>query len=221
MKNNTATIALMAIIAIGSGVAGFTFATNGEIASQATSFVVKPMMSGHLTLEVKDADGNLKAYRQTDNIITQQGENCALRLLFTPAVNHASNSGTGVCAGAFTSPFNAIAVGTGGTQEAGTQTGLVTELTTLGLGRAGATSTTWSNATGAEPNKSAQIILSKTFSVTGTATIQEAGLFNDTTKTDNTDAMFARKTFSGVTVNNLDSLTVSWTINVGNTTSLN
>lgn len=220
MKNNTATIALMTIIAIGSGVAGFTFATNGEIASQATSFVVKPIMSGHLTLEVKDADGNLKAYRQTDNIITQQGENCALRMLFTPGASH-TGTGTSVCAGALTQPFTAIAVGTGATQEVGTQTGLVSESTTNGLGRAGATTVTWSNSTGSEPGKAAQIVLAKTFSVTGSATIQEAGLFNDTAKNDSTDAMFARKTFPGVSVNNLDSLTVTWTINVGNTTSLN
>lgn len=218
MKNNSATIALMAIIAIGSGVAGFTFATNGETVTQATSFVVQPTMSGHMTIEVTDADGNLKDYIQTDNIVTQQGENCALRMLFTPGAAHTA-AATGQCGGALDQAFTAIAVGTGTTVEDGEQTALTTESTTDGLGRAGATTVTWTNATGTETGVSAQIVLANTFSVTGSHTITEAGLFNDTVKNDGTDAMFARKTFEGVSVNNLDSLTVTWTINVGNTTN--
>ena len=221
MKNNSATIALMAVLAIGSGLAGYSFAGNGEsLSQQATSFAVKPAMSGYLTVEAFDEAGNLKAVRTSDNIITNQGENCALRMLFTSAASHASTGST-VCTGALTSPFTWIAVGTGLTQEDAAQLQLTTESTTLGLGRAPATTVTWTNSTGSGQDTDAEIQLAKTFSVSGgSATITEAGLFNSTLAVD-TDAMFARKTFSGVTVNDGDSLTVTWTIKVGNTTTIN
>lgn len=179
-------------------------------------------MSGHLTIEAFDENGDLKAMRTSDNIITQQAENCALRALFSSGANLASNSGTGVCVGALNTPWTFIAVGTGTTQEDGAQLALATESTTDGLQRAGATTVTWSNSTGSEADIDGTITLAKTFSVTGSHTIQEAGLFNDTySASGNTDSMFARKTFDAVSVANGDSLTVTWTINVGNSTSLN
>ena len=116
-------------------------------------------------------------------------------------------------------PFTYIGVGTGASQESGDQVKLDTELAADGLTRAAATTVTWTNSSGAEPGDSAQIVLAKTFTVTGTQTIAEAGLFNDTSGNGDTDAMFARKAFNGVTVNNGDSLTVTWTINIGNTTN--
>ena len=225
MKQNTQAIALMAILAIGSGIAGFSLASQADSnpAASATGFVVKPMMSGHLQVEVHDADGNLKAVRSADNIITQQGENCALRLLFTDGSVHDAAASSGDCAGPFQEPFTYIAVGTGTTQEVGTQYQLVSETNNLGgnsnFDRKAATTVTWTNSSGTEPTQSAQIVIAATFSNAGAgASITEAGLFNST-KVDNTDAMFARKTFAGVTVNDGDSLTVTWTIKVGNTTN--
>ena len=222
MKQNTQAIALMAIIAIGSGIAGFSFATqsgDSNPEASAAGFVVKPMMSGHLKVEVHDEDGNLKAVRTADNIITQQGENCALRLLFTAGTVHDAAASSGNCAGPFNQAFTYIGVGTGTTQEDGEQLQLVTESTGNNLDRKAATTVTWTNSSGTETGKSAQIVLATTFSTIGTsASITEAGLFNST-KNENTDAMFARKTFPTVSVSNGDDLTVTWTINIGNTTS--
>jgi hypothetical protein len=222
MEIKPTSIALMAILAIGSGVAGFSFASNNIENSvvDATTFVVKPTLTGHLTLEARDADGNLKAYRESDNVITQTGENCALRLLFTQAASHTSTGNT-VCTGALTNPFTYIAVGSGTTQEDGAQVALVTEIAANGLSRDQATTVTWTNSTGSEgtPGQAAVLTLSKVFTVTGSSTVAEAGLFNDTSANQNTDGMFARKVFDAVSVQNGDSLTVTWTISVGNTTS--
>lgn len=172
-----------------------------------------------MTLEARNAEGNLKAYRESDNVVTQTGENCALRLLFT--VNQAG-TGTGVCTGALTEPFVYIAVGTGTTDEDAAQLSLTTELSTLGLSRAPATTLTWNDSTGSEgqPGQAAQLTLSKTFSVSGdSASVSEAGLFNATSGNANTDGMFARKTFTSVSVSDGYSLTVSWTISIGNSTA--
>ena len=53
----------------------------------ATSFTVTnydsmPYLVGHITVEVADSDGNIKAYQQTDNFVTDNGLKCALDVLF-------------------------------------------------------------------------------------------------------------------------------------------
>ncbi|KER06458.1 hypothetical protein AAA799E16_00839 [Marine Group I thaumarchaeote SCGC AAA799-E16] len=220
MKNNTTTIAIMAVVAIGAGLARFTFATGDSSSPQsATSLAVKPLMSGHLLVEVTDEFGNVKDVREADNIVTVKGENCAVRLLFTEGAQHDQNVGVGDCIGGLTNGFTFIGVGTGTTQEIGTQLTLVTEAT---LERERADTITWSNSTAAVGD-SGDIEIKTTFAsvANGPFTITEAGLFNDTRANDATDAMFARKTFPGVTVNDGDSLTVTWTIQIGNTTSFN
>jgi hypothetical protein len=67
------------------------------------------LISGHVTTIHKDAAGNILGYRQTDNIIVNQGENCALKLLFASAGGSAT--GNNVCTGANTSGFRYIAIG--------------------------------------------------------------------------------------------------------------
>ena len=219
MKDKSMLVAFMAVLAIGSGIGGYGLSSLNEPATQqAEPLVVPALFTGHLMVEVKDADGNIKAVREADNVITQTGENCALRALFQ--ANSLSGTGSTVCTGAVSQPWNYIAVGTGQTQEVGTQQTLVTELAANGLTRAQANSVIWTNSTGAEgePGQAAQIQLSRTFTVSGSpGTIYEAGLFNGTD--DGTDSMFARKTFSGVSVGDGDSLTVQWTISIGNTTA--
>jgi len=41
-----------------------------------------PQLVGHVTLTVADSDGNVKSYQQTDNLVTDQGLECALDILF-------------------------------------------------------------------------------------------------------------------------------------------
>ena len=219
MKNTITIVVVAAIVAVGAGFLGFSFASNQSIPSQA--FLTSAMMNGHIQLVVTDADGTVKAYRQTDNAITTNGENCVAKMLFKGA----ATTGTGVCTGSLTNPFSYIALGTGTTiAETPTRNDLETENTAVnGLQRAQGT-VTMVNATTGQGNAfsagSATVTITKAFSPTATVAVTEAGLFNNT-QTGGTDGIFARKVFSAVTVNNLDTLTVTWTINIGNTTSFN
>ena len=216
MKDKLTIMALFAIVGITSGLVGYTFSTSEEV-SPATSYVISGL-SGHLIVEARDSDGNLKAYRQTDNVITNVGENCALRALFSTG-SFGTGVGSLVCIGAMTKPFTTIQLGTGTTFEQDTNTNLVTPITDSGLDILnGLGSVVWNNATGVDLTDAAKVVISKTFSVTGTKAVTEAGLFNGTDIP--TNGMFARKTFAAVNVNNLDTLTVSWTIYVGNSTAL-
>ena len=216
MKNTITIVVVAAIVAAGAGVLGYNLASNNS--NPLNSLSTTAMLNGHLKLVVTDPDGQIKAYRQSDNAITIKGENCVAKLLFK-----GPSSGTGAgCTGAISNPFTYIAVGTGAGSETNTNTDLGTELAASGLNRALATTVSITNSTtGGTGSTSASVSISKAFSVSGTQTVTEAGLFNDTLANASTDAMFARKVFSGVTVNNGDTLTVTWTINIGNTTSIN
>ena len=81
----------------------------------------------------------------------------------------------------------------------------------IGLNRALATTKTWTNGTGGAET---QIVLAKTFTSTGTASITESGLFNSTAI--GSGGMLSHKTFSAVSLTSGDSITVTWTFKVGN-----
>mgnify|MGYP001572784605 FL=1 len=218
MKNTITIVVVVAIVAVGAGFAGFGFASNQPSPNQ-TVLATSALMSGHMQLVVTDPNGEIKAYRQTDNAITTNGENCVAKMLFKGP----GTTGTTACTGAITQPFNYIALGTGTNAETPTVNDLQTENTAAnGLVRALGTATMVNATTGqgdAFSAGSATVTITKAFSPTATVIVTEAGLFNDTKS--GTDGMFARKVFSAVTVNNLDTLTVTWTINIGNTTSFN
>ena len=84
--------------------------------------------------------------------------------------------------------------------------------TSNGLERGTATTKTWTNGTGQTTTK---IVMSKTFTSDSPRdhTIVESGLFNSTTVAGS--GMLARQTFSGVTLSDGDSITVTWTFTVG------
>lgn len=218
MKNTITIVVVAAIVAVGAGFLGFSFASNQSIPSQA--FVTSALMNGHIQLVVTDPDGHIKGYRQTDNAITTRAENCVAKLLFKGPSTGAVAGNTYGCQGAINNPFSFIAVGTGGTAETNTLTDLTTELASSGLTRALGTVTIANSTTGGTGSSNAAVTITKAFSVTGSQTVTEAGLFNETAASG-TDSMFARKLFTGVSVANGDTLTVTWTINIGNTTSIN
>ena len=169
------------------------------------------MMMGHAIIEAHDSEGNLIAFRETDNEVVDRGEQCVLKMLFGAA--GAESTGTTVCTGATTQPWTAIAIGTNSSTTYDWRVQLLNETsTTQGLTRGVATTQTWQNGTGATAT---QITLSKTFTNAGSShTITESGLFNSTTVS--ASGMLARQTFSGVTLANGDSITVTWTFSVGN-----
>ena len=167
------------------------------------------------------------AYRQTDNEVVDEGEQCILRLLFQDNGNEGQggySDATGACTGPLNGAWDTIAIGTdndNGNYATGVAASTVDTLdvlgnetsTSLGLQRGDATTKTWYNGTGATPTK---IVLSKTFTSDSPRAhaIGESGLFNSTTADAN--GMLARQTFTDVSLSDGDSITITWTFTVGN-----
>lgn len=221
MKDKLSIIALIAIVAATSGLVGYISGSPSEISSPATSFVTSPLIAGHLTVEARDSDGNLKAVRTSDNVITRNGEDCVAKALFTAGRYNSGAATSGFCQGAVTQAFQFIGLGNGTTQEQGTDNALQTPSTVPGLRitEGSGAITSWTNSTGGAGGGGATITISKTFTAGGASTISEAGLFNSTVAS--TNGMFAHKVFSPISLSANDQLTVQWTITLGNTTSFN
>ena len=221
MTNKLSIIALVAIVAVGAGLVGYASSTS-EVVSPATSFASSALVSGQMTLELRDNEGNLKAYRQTDNVITRNGEDCVAKALFAPdRYTSGGSGGTATCVGGVTVPFTFIALGTGTTTETNDDTDMQSQTVVSGLGIAAGTATFTNSTGGTGQTTGASVVsITKTFTAgAGPTTISEAGLFNGTTTNDN--GIFAHKTFTGIVVNSGDSLAVTWTISIGNSTTLN
>ena len=223
-------IALVAALAVTAGGLGLSltgvFDDDGVIAASNTA---TGLMMGHLTVEAHDEGGDLIAYRQTDNEVVDDGEQCILKMLFATTDGTAGRGGytsTTACTGVLTGAWDTIAIGTNndsGEYAAGrtaAQDDVLVLLgnetsTTLGLERGVATTKTWSNGTAADATK---LVLSKTFTFDGAGgrahAIGESGLFNSTAI--DTNGMLARQTFTDVSLSNGDSITITWTFTVGN-----
>jgi hypothetical protein len=219
MKVNNPALVLGVALAIVAGL--LTANVSGLIGQKAVdSIKTGAYMTGHVETILRDPNGNIIGYRQSDNIITNMGENCVIKLLFDddgPSAGLGSRTIAQGCTGSLNQPWHYIAIGTGTTPANGTDTRLVAETAASGLARGVATTKTYNNSTTNSATSSASITLEKTFTnnAGGSITITESGLFNGTSI--NTDSMFARQTFSGITINSGDSLTVRWTINIGGT----
>ena len=223
-------IALVAALAVTAGGLGLSltgvFDDDGIIAQSNTA---TGLMMGHLTVEAHDEVGDLIAYRQTDNEVVDDGEQCILKMLF--GTTEGANAGrggytsTGACTGDLTGAWDVIAIGTDNDNSPyNSSTASVVDTlvllgnetsTTLGLERGTATTKTWTNGTAATTTK---LVLSKTFTFDGAGgrahAIGESGLFNSTAI--DTNGMLARQTFTDVSLSNGDSITITWTFTVGN-----
>ena len=218
MKTTTTMTALVAALAVTSGGLGLSLTGVFEDNNiTTTSNTVNGLMMGHLTVEAHDEMGELIAYRQSDNEVVDDGEQCILRLLFQDNGAAGQGLGTGLnsCAGQLNGAWDTIAIGTGTTTGADSQVLLVNETSTShGLLRGDATTKTWTNGTAAVAGT--KIVMSKTFTNESPRahTIAESGLFNSTVGDAN--GMLARQTFTGVALSNGDSITITWTFTVGN-----
>jgi hypothetical protein len=221
MKTNSTMIALVAALAVTAGGLGLSltgvFDDDGVIAQSNTA---TGLMMGHITVEAHNEGGDMIAYRQTDNEVVDDGEQCILKMLFaTTGSGEAgrgeyTSTGAGGCTGALTGAWDVISIGTDTTAVDDTHVLLGNETSTsVGLERGTATTKTWTNGTGATTTK---LVLSKTFTSDSPRahTIAESGLFNSTTVDAN--GMLARQVFTGVALSDGDSITITWTFTVGN-----
>lgn len=145
---------------------------------------------GFVEYHLYDERGALKDHRVVPNVITNVGlaEMASLILLDNP------DSATA---------FDFIAIGTGTTAAAASQTALVTEITTGGGGRTAGTGTTVTTSVTDDTSQ-----LTATFSFTGTFAITESGVFNAASA----GIMLCRQVFAVINVVSGDSLVVTWKI---------
>lgn len=144
-------------------------------------------IKGYVRLQVRDREGKLLQDTGFEkNLIT----NVALAVF----------SGLVGATGAQTA-FSYLAVGTDATAAAASQTTLVAEIVDSGLARAAATVT---RSTTTQTNDTLQF--DKTFTVTGTKTVAEVGVFNAAS----VGVMAARKVPTAVSVVNGNTLAVTY-----------
>lgn len=192
-------ISLSAVVSVLFATGALSFATQD---TEPTTYE-QTGFAGNVVIVQKDADGNIKAYRQTDNIVTNVGRSCAAMEIFGQATTNTTGSQQTMCGGggANSGLFNYVGIGTSGTAEAVGDTSITGGLTRAqdaGVGLVNGTNT---------------IAIIQPAAFTGiAATIQEAGLF-DAGGTSG-GHMFARKTFTSIVLTASDSLTVTWRISL-------
>lgn len=191
------TIALAAIVSVGGA---FALTQTGSTATGLQTDGMKTL--GHVALVVYGPDGNIKAYRQTDNQVTTTGDNATVNKLF--GVARTTNTGTS------SGTFTAVAVGTGTNPALATNTDLQTQ-----VGHKVAASTSIATATHGNVVLTANFAAGKITNGT-TQTVTEAGIFDNTNMSLNaTNAnMFARQQFTGIGIGPSDTLQITWTVNI-------
>ena len=137
---------------------------------------------GKITLTLRDEQGNVKQEIEKKNLIVNAG-----KAFLASAVLNSS-----------TSPFTYMAIGTSGTAAAVTDTSLGAET----VRQVFTTGTVSTNV----------VTLVTTYAAgTGTAALQEAGIFN----ASSAGTMLSHVVFSTINKGAADSLTITWTITVG------
>ena len=231
MNSKTTIVGLVAAIAVLSGAMGLSVTGAFSDLKPLTSNAATGFLIGHVEIEARNSNGELFAYRQSDNAVVDDGEQCILKLLFGTSgmtndgrgeylatTSDGSISATvGACTGILTGAWDVLAIGTGATtytDETDHDHLVVMETESVGNGldRNYATTKTWTNGTGATTTK---IVLKNTFTSTSgsTESITESGLFNSTTVAGS--GMLAHQTFTAVSLTSGDSITVTWTFTVG------
>jgi len=213
MKKYTTLALIGAIVA---GVAGLISidaisATSLVTMQGASDFHESGLMIGHVTYEVRGADGHVKQYLQSDNLITNRGTDCAATAIFASADLVCATPGN----------FAFIAIGNAtGEQMDDIDTELDVSVTPLGgeMARSAliVASITPNNGVDGTIVKLSNSVTPFTFTGlrTGTTlipstTVTQSGLFDSDGTTPGN--MFSIRDVS-VPVTNADTLAVTWTI---------
>jgi len=142
-----------------------------------------------IAVKLCDADETTAYYTHTDhNLRTNAGADWQAAVMGTTSAQPAS--------------CNYIAVSNDATAPAATDTTLASEIAANGLSRA--------QGTYAHTNGTSSYTIQKVFSATGTQASQKTALFN----ASSAGTMCFENTYTQVTVNNGDTLTVTWTVNI-------
>ena len=148
-------------------------------------------IKGWTEINVFDEDGILKNTYTNKNLVVSAGKAAV-------AANVVSDvTGT---------KFDYIAIGTGTTAAAATDTQLVTEITGGGGQRRGTTDVTGTRITTSTANDTGQWVT--TFTFTANYAVTEAGLLNASSNGD----LLCRQTFSAINVVDGDSLQLTWKV---------
>jgi len=210
------TAVVFAIGMVGFNLSDGTFALQSDVPA---STMEAGSIMGHMEIIHTDSEGNILSYQQTDNAIVNQGRNCTAALLFGYAGNQ-------VCGGSNIGTFTVVGIGNGTLPSDGaaltTQEDLGTEITDNNMARADAIVTVSQVSASVATSDPAVARISAQFTWLGatTNTVNQAGLFNQTTISG--DGTFALKDFpSVVAMNTNDQLTVNWDITIDGSDTFN
>ena len=89
--NQHQSLGLVAVIAVVAGLTGVTALGDISFAKNDISATSASIM-GHIIIQVTDDEGNIKAYMQTDNIITADAKRCTGELLFAVTTSCVSSA---------------------------------------------------------------------------------------------------------------------------------
>lgn len=194
---------IVAVVAI----SGILLSTGSIGASpQASSLSASPMFLGHLEVVAKDVNGNIKAYRQTDNLVVNTGKSCAAVLIFGVPTNSTQST---ACAGVLSSQFRQIAVGTATASPAAGDTALGIQ---IGSRATNGTYSLENGTAGAVGASAANPVYAIQTTFRPNANIAEAGIFD--TASGNPSHMFAHQSFTAISLASTDTLTVTWRISL-------
>jgi hypothetical protein len=199
---NLAMILMGVIVMSTSGVYSLTQSVQTQTSSGTTE---QPVVLGHIEAIVKDPNGNIKAYRQTDNLVVSNGLNSTINALFGSGVQTLSS-------GTLASTFKYVGVGTSNTAVTSEDLGLNTQRGLKHLGVVTAITASGGTGMGAQivANWPAGILANSSSTST---TIQEAGLFDSATNATSASNMYAHQVISpGISMGTGDTLAVTWKI---------
>ncbi len=237
-----------AVIAVSAGLIG-AYGLPGFSGESDTTGLAAAQMLGHITLTHTDGYGEIISYRQTDNIIVDGGEACAVKSIFgrvlstegliTVPVDTGVTEGVRCDVHQDSGVFDVIAIGNATSaapfvtaadfrlESEINQTESTGEVNTGNLERASSTSLTKTYEDG---TSGIDAVISAQFTNTNglSYTITESGLFNSTDVPTGgvggtesaTTRLFAHQGFDDITLDTGESLTVEWTITIGGTDTL-
>lgn len=187
---------VMAAILVGSvATVNMAFLSDSEISANSVKSVAG--MVGHITLTATDDEGNIIAYRQTDNTVVNSADECIATDIF----------GATAFGGCTDAAYTFVHIGTD-TTDSFTETS--TDLVSFTSQTGGAISAT----TAAAALSGASVTITADFTDVG-ATIGEAALRNGASNTSSN--VLALQGFSGIALGATDDLTIEWTVTIDGT----